>query len=51
MLPFMLSDQAVTVSDQEVGGGPWSAELHGLWEGIFRHCQEGKNEVDSMIDA
>lgn len=41
----MLLDQAVTDSDQEVGWGSWSAELHGLWEGLYCHCQEGKCEV------
>lgn len=39
------SDQAVTVSDQEVGRGSRGAELHGLWEGLLSLCQEGKSEL------
>lgn len=43
LLLVLFSDQAVTVSDQEVGRGSRGAELHGLWEGLLSLCQEGKS--------
>lgn len=51
LLLFWVPDQAVPVSDQEVGRGPRGAELHGLWEGFFCHCQEGNETVWSFYES